>query len=562
MYPRDFIYALPKPPSYFGSEELFGRLVSEDEESSDDQPHDMIRLVPPDEADLYKVSGKQPFDPQITESLGEAIRWFLLATAARRTRSADPKHSSMLIHTTMRVEPQLQYLPLIREYIKSLRTKWETGEREEWRQLWDRESGREPSSRHGLEPVDFDDLAERLPSVFDEVRTVADNSRSTERLIYTDEPATVIAVGGNTLSRGLTLEGLLSSFFLRSAQQYDSLLQMGRWFGYRPGYGDLPRVWTTEELADDFRFLSVIERDLRADIDRYSVEGVSPKELAVRIRLHPRMQVTASNKMHFAVASEASFSGQRPQTTYFHHRDKREIASNQAAAAGLISRSLRDGARVEHSESKVVVHDVAADAIIDFIDQFSFHPDTDLRSQLLIGYIREQQKFGALDMWNLAVISRRGKADTIPLGFDNDVHLITRSKLSRSLSPETANIGTLMSRPDRVADLDLGPDVAQMTDLQLLDHRTESGRGLALLYPIDKNSRPKKSAAKHRAPLEAVDHLIGLAFAFPRAAAGSEPTDMIQVDLGRTPAGDEADESLDDYQDIEGDRNDVDLGDA
>ena len=144
-----------------------------------------------------------------------------------------------------------------------------------------------------------------------------------DRLIYTDEPATVIAVGGNTLSRGLTLEGLLSSFFLRSAQQYDSLLQMGRWFGYRPGYGDLPRIWTTEDLADDFRFLSTIEHELRSDIDRYRVEGVSPKELAVRIRLHPRMQVTASNKMQFAVASEASFSGQRPQTTYFNHRTGR-----------------------------------------------------------------------------------------------------------------------------------------------------------------------------------------------------------------------------------------------
>ena len=109
---------------------------------------------------------------------------------------------------------------------------------------------------------------------------MADNSLSTDRLIYTDDPATVIAVGGNTLSRGLTLEGLVSSYFLRTAQTYDSLLQMGRWFGYRPGYGDLPRIWTTEDLASDFRFLSEIERDLRREITR--MESETPLLLSSR----------------------------------------------------------------------------------------------------------------------------------------------------------------------------------------------------------------------------------------------------------------------------------------
>jgi hypothetical protein len=562
MYPRDFIYALPKPPSYFGSTELFGRTVSEDEESPDDVPHDMIRLVPSEEAAQHKVSGSRPFDPLVTETLGDAIRWFLLATAARRARSGVKKHSSMLIHTTVRVEPQLQYLPIIRDYVKGLRAEWDGGERDKWRQQWVAEAEREPSSRHGLQPVEFDDIAVHLPAVCDEAKVLADNSRSLERLIYTDAPATVIAVGGNTLSRGLTLEGLLSSYFLRTAQQYDSLLQMGRWFGYRPGYGDLPRVWTTEELADDFAFLSVVERDLRSDIDRYSVEGVSPRELAVRIRLHPRMQVTASNKMHFAVASEASFSGQRPQTTYFHHQDTAEITSNRTAAKSLISRALSDGAPLETQESRHLVRGVSAESIIEFLEAFAFHPDTDLRPQLLADYISDQRSYGALELWNIAVISRRGNGPTVDLGLGQPVRLITRSRLSRSSSPITANIGTLMSKPDRVADLDLGSDVAKMSDIELLNHRTESGRGLLLLYPIDKDSEPKDSGRKHRSPLDAADHLTGLALAFPRAAAGSEPTDMIQVNLENAPTAVEVDESLDDYQDVEGARDDVDLGDG
>ena len=160
------------------------------------------------------------------------------------------------------------------------------------------------------------------------------------------------------------------------------------------------------------------------------------------------------------------------------------------------------------------------------------------------------------------MISRRGDARSIDLGLDEDVRLITRSKLKRSSSPGTANIGTLMSKPDRVADLQLGADVSLLKDAELLEHRTNSGRGLLLLYPIDKDSQPKKSSTGHRVSLDAVDDLIGLAYSFPRAAAGSEPTDMIQVDLGLLPALDETDEALDEYQDIEGDRNDVDLSDA
>ena len=123
----------------------------------------------------------------------------------------------MLIHTTMRVVPQLQSVQAISKFVGELRNSWAAGETEVWRQQWLVEREREPAERSGNEPIDFDDLVSVIPDVLSAVKVVADNSQSTERLIYDDEPATVIAVGGNTLSRGLTLEGLVSSFFLRSA---------------------------------------------------------------------------------------------------------------------------------------------------------------------------------------------------------------------------------------------------------------------------------------------------------------------------------------------------------
>ncbi|REN09897.1 hypothetical protein DSI41_20845, partial [Mycobacterium tuberculosis] len=65
----------------------------------------------------------------------------------------------------------------------------------------------------------------------------------------------VIAVGGDKLSRGLTLEGLSVSYYMRVSKMYDSLLQMGRWFGYRPGYLDLCRIYTSSDLIAWYRHI-------------------------------------------------------------------------------------------------------------------------------------------------------------------------------------------------------------------------------------------------------------------------------------------------------------------
>lgn len=562
IYPRDFVYALPKPDSYFGSDELFGGWRSEDEEDPSDRPHDMIRVVPDEEAALYKVTRSDAPTPQVTPALSAALRWFILATAARRARAGEAKHSSMLIHTTMRVEPQLAYLPVIRQHLRELRAAWVAGDTGPWREHWEEETRREPAERHGLRPVAFDEVAQHVDQILSDVRVLADNSASTERLIYTDEPATVVAVGGNTLSRGLTLEGLVSSFFLRSSNAYDSLLQMGRWFGYRPGYGDLPRIWTTADLAANFRFLAEVEHDLRADIDRYRGGKATPLELPVRIRTHPKMQVTAANKMQFSVALEASYGGQRPQTTYFNHRDPAEIAHNWRAATRLLDAARSEGAEISGEASRIILRNVPAEAVLEFVTDFRFHQDTDLRGALLDRYIRKQLGHGALTQWSIAIIGRTGQARTRRIG-DLEVPLITRSRLKRSSTATTANIGTLMSKPDRVADLMPSSEATRLTDSALLDKRNEDGRGLVLLYPIDRASEPRPDARDHRENLDAIDDLIGVAFAFPSAAPGSEPKDMIGVDMGllSIAQGQEMDEIAGTYVDSEGD-HEVDLGGA
>ena len=564
IYPRTFIYSLPKPKSYFGPEELFGAQVSEEEATDADAPHDLVRIVPEDEAALHVVRANQDFEPAVTPALSEAIRWFVLATAARRARAGKARHSSMLIHTTMRVDPQLSYLPPIRAFVRTLQDEWNAGETEQWRVQWTRETGKEPAARHGLREISFAELGTLVPEVLESLKVVADNSRSDDRLIYGDDPATVIAVGGNTLSRGLTLEGLVSSYFLRSSATYDSLLQMGRWFGYRPGYGDLPRIWTTQDLADDFEFLSEVETALRREIDRYrTTEGSTPANLPVRILLHPRMQVTAKVKMQFAVQGEASFSGQRPQTTYFAHRDKSVALKNQRAVRRLVVDARTNGATVDSASSKLIIRDVDSAHIIEFLKNYEFHGSSELTSALLTDYISNQTRHNALKTWNVAVISRSGKGGTLrefDLAEDLRVPLIVRSKLTRSTDPGTANIGTLMSRPDRVADLTDPAEVKTLNDTQLLDMRNGSGRALLLIYPIDKHSSPKTGVG-YRTSLDAVDDLIGVALSFPQADPNSEPTSTIQVDPMLLAQAAEGDDGSEDYVDDEGDHDEVDLGD-
>ena len=550
IYPRSFIYSLSKPKGYFGAEELFGLGTEEVDASAG---HDVIREVSEDEALLFKPSKTREFSPQVPEGMTEAIRWFIIATAARRTRAGVVKHSSMLIHSSPRVQHHLMLLRALQTKIGALRRDWARSDRQVWREQWEREQSIERPSDFGYKSMDFSEIEDEIGRVISDVKVVADNSQSTERLLYSNEPATVIAVGGNTLSRGLTLHGLISSYFLRGAGSYDSLLQMGRWFGYRSGYEDLPRVWTTKDLASDYRFLAEVESQIRREIERYKGGVATPRELAVRILLHPSMSVTARNKMFFAVPATASFSEHRPQTTYFNHRDKDVVLKNSDAAKKLISAASGYSA-LGGSESYKVFEGIEVSLVLSFLENYMFHDSSDMANGLLESYIRDQNAHGALQTWNIAVNTLRTGDNVIDLGIP--VRPISRSKLKASSTSDTANIGTLMSRQDRLVDLP-GTLTTEDDDQTIQLARNSLGAPLLLIYPIAPDSTPR-AGVKGRAQLDAVDTLVGVAIVFPKAAKGSEDSNKIQVDLRGGDEGAEFDD-YESYVDSEGSRDEVSL---
>lgn len=552
LYPRDFIVALPRPSNYFGPEQLFGR-----QRFTPDEPentgHDMIRIVPADEAATLrpprKKADRQAFQPAVTKSLEEALRWFLLATSARTARHGKQQHSTMLIHSSQFVDSHDLLWKPVCEVLLDIRGRVARGDvtlHDELREQWDRETASAPPEDFRLAPVPVDDVLATLPKTLQalgdlsdpkDAGVVVDNSFSVRRVVYDeDDPRPVVVIGGNTLSRGLTLEGLVVSHFIRTPNTYDTLLQMGRWFGFRPGYADLPRMWMTADLELMFRFLAGVEHEIRLDIARYEEEGLTPLQMAVRVRTHPKMAITSALKMRKAVDQKMSFSGQRPQTILFSHQDPGWLTANLEASRRLLRGAVDRGIAIQPRGPNCLLEGVPVEDLLTFLDPsdgYRFHTaNAELQAGPLRQYIEAQNTYDQLELWNIVVISRRSdELGTIDLGLGRPVNLISRAKLTSS-PPGYANINTLMSKVDRVADLDV-PGAAVLDDNSLLAHRTASSRGLLLLYPIAKDSQPDagRGTNKRRAPLGAVDHVLGVAFAFPVAPFDPTPQRYKVVDL-------------------------------
>ncbi|MGW1356645.1 Z1 domain-containing protein [Streptomyces chartreusis] len=554
LYPQDFVVNLPKPAGHFGTEVLFGRyaLDGEDPDQVDDG-HDMIRSVPMDDVACVRPETKadvEGFEPVITDTLHRAVDYFLLVTAARRVRGTGNPHSTMLIHTSVNTAVHNSFeRPLNHLLKRAAQTMNDAVFLARLRTLWDEETARVPAEDFGETKVPFDDLVSELPKVLGSCRVIMDNSSSEARLDYENGPVVAIAVGGNTLSRGLTLEGLSVSYFVRAVSAYDTLLQMGRWFGFRNGYADLPRIWMTDELAEWFRHLATVETEMRRDIDIYITESETPRTFAVRLRTHPALRVTAAAKMRDAVTAASSYGGKRVQTHYF-HTNAAWLQGNTVAARELVAEALSNAVRVEDrsAENRYIFRDVPYDAVTDFLASYKFHeksPEND--ADLISDYIRKRVAVGSLRRWNIAIV---GSSAGEPFEFASGVSVgrnIRSRVTATNPDPDFADIKTLMSRRD--AAVDLGGDTAKLTEKGIIDERRVQlpDTGLLVLYPIDKTSEPGPGK-KLRAPLNSEEHVMGVGLVFPEPQDGdSEVEKYISADLSGVRLEDE------DFSLLEGD---------
>lgn len=542
LFPSHFILTLEKPSNYFGAEQIFGSFDPADAENPE-PGLDMVRVVQDSEAEMLRPnkSNRTDFDFTVPESLIDAVRWFVIATAIRRARGQRSQHATMLVHTTHYAAPHFVIQTRIATVARSLRDAWAQGGMDVFRSQFEFEKDRVSSVRTKPMPA-WELVAREISDVLSAISVVVDNSAAKDRLDYSIlgpdgaiVPQTVIVVGGGTLSRGLTLEGLLVSYFVRTSNAYDTLLQMGRWFGYRNGYEDLPRVWTQESLVSDYQFLAQVESEIRSEINSMRETGLTPDEAGLKIRRHPgRLEITAKSKMVHANFVGVSYGGKRLQTHVL-SKSLEDLNVNKSAAKKLVENlKLEPGVRMSsplRSSDGYLFQNVPTPIVKQFLVDFSFHKD--LKSMDSDGLAQWMDKFAAETPWNVVFVSGPKHTDLEPidLGLPEDIKTINRSRL-RGTGDTTASIKALMSRSDIILDInkDIPFDGENEDDIKFYRKFRQSvlgNTGLLVIYSISKDSVPKSTSSgpSAREPMEAKETVIGVGLNMPFATEETISTD-------------------------------------
>jgi Z1 domain len=484
LFPSAFIHSLAANSSYVGPSSLFGTASINGRtlglpllRNIDDHANALGEgWMPPGHKNGYKPSHPSP--EGMPASLVKAIHAFVISCTVRRLRGQQKEHCSMLIHVTRYNNVQDDVSEAVDRYVHHLRQR--LGRRIDHEQLtaalerlWVTDflpttqairAQRPDFKLDGIPSEDpsWDAVLSAIPDTLEEIEVRTINGTAKDALDYAEERATglkVIAIGGDKLARGLTLEGLSVSYFLRASKMYDTLMQMGRWFGYRQGYLDLTRLYTTSELVQWFEHIADAAEELRDEFDMMVASGSNPKQYGLKVQSHPVLLVTSRLKMRAAKSLYLSFSGQLVETTAL-FRDPAILESNLAAA-----RRLLDG--LKHSESPIVRprgegrqqkwsgylwHDVPVARILSFFADYRTHPVAYKVNSSLIGeFIRLMNLSGELTLWTVVLVGG-GEGKALP-GFPGlDIEMLKRQNEAPQES-KTYTIGRLLSTRDESIDL-------------------------------------------------------------------------------------------------------------
>ena len=495
LFPRSFIMTLPAPSNYIGPVRIFGlepdadvantveplplhRPVTDHAESLD--PREREGWMPPRHVNGHvpRYEGVDNLPP----SLRHAIHAFVLSCAARRVRGHSSQHNSMLVHVTRYTVVQHAVFAQVEELLQQLRRRIVRGEGasaasavSDLRRMWDEDflpttaAVRQQVDDPEIVDVSWVEVEEHLARVISDISVREINGTAGDVLDYDTHHATglnVIAIGGDKLARGLTLEGLTVSYFLRASRMYDTLMQMGRWFGYRPGYLDLCRLYTTPDLAEWFQHITEASEELRQEFDHMVAVGGTPKQYGLRVKSHPALMVTSRVKMRNGTALQLSFAHSISETVVF-HRDSQQISKNFRAADNFIrrlgapsengpTRSRPNGATHNWSGS-YFWSDVDAVEIMEFLDTYTTH-DSAVRvhSRILREFIQAQVGVDELVSWRVALISG-GRGGQYELG-SHSISLTERSPSNRGGHLREGDryvVRRLLAPRDEAIDLDL-----------------------------------------------------------------------------------------------------------
>lgn len=545
LFPRDFIINIPAPSNYIGPEKVFGIEILEDDDDENDSVLPIVNRV--DDYREYIPNGHKKDDQLPTElpaSLKTAIKCFILSCAIRKLRGQEKVHNSMLVHVSRYTRWQKQIKELVENTFNSYRLGIEFNSSsilnelkktfEEDHEYTVSHAGETITERYKSYKTVSQIILDTMPNVDSQVRVntweevlphlhsatakieVREiNGGSGDALNYFDhkDGLSVIAVGGDKLSRGLTLEGLSISYYLRASRMYDTLMQMGRWFGYRLGYVDLCRLFTSRELNEWFCHITLASEELRSEFEYMSnVAGSTPEQYALRVRTHPGvLQISASNKIRRAVNVDISWAA-RLVESYQLQKKPKIVQSNLETVRNLIN-SLPSSFATK--DNHILWKNISADLVKPFFQNFKVSENLKKVDPLnLLSFIEISNRSGELINWNIAIRFKKDAEINYSLNSINGINKI--GCIIRTNSDEDDRINLNIRKNHIISPKD------EFLDLSNEEYQKAIKRKEELKRENKKTSLGEIVRNEYRKPTTA---LLILYFLNPKEAgySGSEP---------------------------------------
>lgn len=541
LFPNDFIISLKSSNAYWGANRYF--------QSRNEIPLGVVNLVSQNDKDdlLELIENDCKFDPNdLPNSFKDSINWFLVALSIRRfshKNSSKKSVISMLVNFSTSIANNNRAGALIKQYLKtffdsktcldqlkeSYKKNTEFFTKDDFEKNWSNypyiDSVKDYPSWVELEPFILDTIENNVDHIkFDEtdskiqkrkygnhIHLCVDNSKPSMqdeepddriyRLNYPNEHelmnaefdnvAAFIVVGGNTLSRGLTIDGLVSAYFLRTTTAADTLMQMGRWFGYRVGYELLPRVWMEEQIRESFEQMIYAEEGFHEFIVQNYSDFNKPEQIAPQILSNPSYQLlpTSRNRMNGAI-SDAEYAGVNPQILRY---DKSYLKENFACFSQLTIDLKGYKYQYYKALNSINIQKVSNSLIIDFLNEYKFFNGERLFSKYkseFIAWLKEGVSSNAIpSKWNVSINVNQHKEGSI-IQFDGSDYGCVNRKNKASNEPyyKYGAIRTPSNGEIKADIVDSFKDFDSFKFNELLEKRTELNNmkapPLLLLYPI------------------------------------------------------------------------------
>ena len=554
LFPRDFIINLPAPSNYIGAEKIFGTSLEADDANDDLLP--IVRKIDDYRdffPDKHKIDDEMPVS--LPESLQTAIKCFIITCAIRIARGQENKHNSMLIHISRYLIWQNSLKEVVENmflYYKRGIEQEDRGILEQFRAIFEVDTNTYSSYctttqnilNSSFRDIDskmkvhkWDEITPCLYSAVQKIKVMSINGKSADALEYYENEKTgisVIAIGGDKLSRGLTLEGLSVSYFLRASKMYDTLMQMGRWFGYRPGYVDLCRLFTSSELNESFRHITMASEDLREEFDAMWNAKATPEKYALKVRTHPgQLQITAITKMRNVDKIQVSWSG-RLVETYQLPTDKGIIRKNLVATQNFLSKI---GSPIVKDGNNYLWSNVFPADILKFFSEFTVAPQlAKVDLTLISNFIRKLNQVGELGSWRVALMNKANATKKFTLSSqivsgcftrntagDTDTYVIRKNHIVGNPTDEFIDLdNTDFNEALQISKQDNDWEKTYPKPKLVRESYRSVNNPLLIIYPLDPLGANPKDRNGNPIPEKVIfqasdDVIIGFAIVFPKS---------------------------------------------